>query len=246
MERYFNINYEFGRQEVVRRIDETLARDEHGYIPVADMVVVGFAQRNARYRKVIDGAMFAISDSSWAPLFLKWIYGHEFRSYTGASIFRDLVTSRRYRMAFLGTDTKTLETLREKVAATMNPDVKDMLMYELPFCHVDEFDYPAIAKMVEEDGADIIWVALGAPKQEIFMSRLNEHLSRGVQIAVGAVFKFYSGLAEKRAPEWMRKHRLEFLYRIYQDPKKQLKRCFGVIRTLPRMLFGEWKRKKRG
>ena len=42
-----------------------------------------------------------------------------------------------------------------------------MTFYELPFCKVTEFDYPAIAEMIEKDGADIVWIALGAPKQEI-------------------------------------------------------------------------------
>lgn len=84
-----------------------------------------------------------------------------------------------------------------------------MTFYELPFLRVEEFDYPAIAKMIEDDGADIIWVALGAPKQEQFMARLNPYLKRGVQIAVGAAFKFYSGTGEKYAPLWIRKHHLE-------------------------------------
>lgn len=99
--------------------------------------------------------------------------------------------------------------------------------------------------MIEDDGADIIWVALGAPKQEQFMARLNPHLKRGVQIAVGAAFKFYSGTEEKRAPEWVVKHHMEFVYRIMQDPKKQIKRCWGIISTLPGMLWREWKRKSK-
>ena len=106
------------------------------------------------------------------------------------------------------------------------------------------FDYQKIADMVNADGADIIWVALGAPKQEIFMSKLNPFLKRGVMIAVGAAFKFYSGLEEKRAPEWMVKHHLEFVYRIFSEPKKQLKRCSWIIITLPGLLLGEWKRKR--
>ena len=61
--------------------------------------------------------------------------------------------------------TKTLEALRNNIAEQWNGDVKDMLFYELPYCHVDEFDYPAIAKMLEEDGAEIVWVALGASRQ---------------------------------------------------------------------------------
>lgn len=42
-----------------------------------------------------------------------------------------------------------------------------MTFLELPFRKVEEFDYEGIAKTIEADGADIIWVALGAPKQEI-------------------------------------------------------------------------------
>lgn len=268
MEKYFNIRYEFDKKEVERRIDETLANNGHGYIPVADGVVLNTANRDKDYMKVMDEALFAICDSSWVPLYVKWIYGRKREQYCGSMIFPDLVKRRvgknedlntnptndsgdadkdsksKYRMAFLGTNTATLEALRENVAKKMNPDVKDMLFYELPFCKVEEFDYPAIAKMLEEDGADIIWVALGAPKQEQFMNRLDKHLKRGVQIAVGAVFKFFSGQDEKRAPKWVVRTHMEFIYRIMQDPKKQLKRCGWIIVTLPGLFFGEVKRKR--
>ena len=98
--------------------------------------------------------------------------------------------------------------------------------------------------MIEEDGAKIIWVALGAPKQEKFMNKLLPYLKSGVMIAVGAAFKFYSGTDEKRCPKWIQKHHLEFVYRICQDPKKQLKRCFWIVATLPKLYFGEVKRKR--
>ena len=119
-----------------------------------------------------------------------------------------------------------------------------MLFCELPFRNVEDFDYPAIAKMVADDGADIIWIALGAPKQEIFMHRLEPHLSRGVMIAVGAAFKFFSGQDVRRAPEWMVRHHLEFLHRIFSEPKKQTKRCAWILRTLPGLLWQEYRRKQ--
>ena len=119
-----------------------------------------------------------------------------------------------------------------------------MTFYELPFCSVEEFDYPAIAEMVKKARADIIWVALGAPKQEIFMSRLKPYLDRGVMIAVGAAFKFFSGVEAKRAPEWMVRMHLEFVYRIFREPKKQLRRCWNIISTLPKLLIEEKRRKK--
>ena len=238
MNTYFNINYEFDKQKVHRAIEEA----KKGYICVADGVVLNNANRDEEYLKVVNGGLFAICDSSWVPLYLKSIYGIKYEQYCGADIFKDIVSSRKYRMIFMGTSQKTLDGLQKGIMA-MNPEVKDMKFVELPFRDVEDFDYPAIANMIEEDGAKIIWVALGAPKQEKFMNRLLPYLKSGVMIAVGAAFKFYSGTDEKRCPKWIQKHHLEFVYRICQDPKKQLKRCFWIVATLPKLYYEEWKRK---
>lgn len=69
------------------------------------------------------------------------------------------------------------------------------------------------------------------------------YLKRGVMIAVGAAFKFYSGTDVKRAPHWMVKMHLEFVYRIFSEPKKQLKRCGWIVYTLPGLLYREWRKK---
>ena len=237
MNTYFNINYEFDKAEVHRQIEAA----QKGYICVADGVVMNNANRNDDYLKVVNGGLFAICDSSWVPLYLKSIYGINYDQYCGADIFKDIVSSRKYRMIFIGTNQKTLDGLQKEIMA-MNPDVKDMRFVELPFRDVEDFDYPGIAKMIEEDGAKIIWVALGAPKQERFMNRLLPHIKSGVMLGVGAVFKFYSGTDESRCPKWIQKHHMEFLYRIYQDPKKQLKRCFWIIATLPKLYLDEVRR----
>ncbi len=241
MEKYFNINYEFEKKEVLRAIEAA----QRGYVCVADGVVMNKANRDEEYLKVVNGGLFAICDSSWVPLYLKSIYGVCYEQYCGADIFRDIVSSRKYRMIFMGTHQITLDALQKELMA-MNPEVKTMKFVELPFRDVEDFDYPSIAKMIDEDGAKIIWVALGAPKQERFMNRLLPHLKSGVMLGVGAVFKFYSGTDENRCPKWIQEHHLEFAYRIYQNPQKQLKRCFWIVATLPKLYFGEWKRKLRG
>ena len=152
------------------------------------------------------------------------------------------LAERKYRMIFLGSQQEVLDSLKKNLIE-WNEQIADMKFVELPFCNIDEFDYASIGRMVNEDKADIIWVALGAPKQEFFMHRLQPHLDRGVMIAVGAAFKFYSDLAEKRAPEWMVKNHLEFMNRIWQDPRKQVKRCYHIMKSLPRILVTEIKKK---
>lgn len=242
MEEYFNIRYEFDKAVVQESIARKVTNQEVGYICVADGNILSNVQRDKEYCRVVDEAMFSICDSSWVPLFVKWIYGYNREQYCGSEIFIEIVRSCKYRMMFLGTKQKILDALQCNLTKD-NPAVTGMSFRELPFCSVEEFDYKSIAEMIEEDGADIIWIALGAPKQEIFMSRLQLYLKKGVMIAVGAAFNFYSGLdnAPKRAPKWMIKSKLEFLYRISQEPQKQLKRAFGFISVIPRILYKEYK-----
>lgn len=245
MKTFFKIRYEFDRETIHKTIAKQLQFDAADYISVADGVILNIANRNDEYLNVINGGMFAICDSSYVPLYIKWIYGERYQQYSGSQIFRDIITSRKYRMAFLGGEQRVLDGLKCELGL-MNPAVRNMLFYELPFCKVDEFDYPAIAEMINNDGADIIWIALGAPKQELFMHRLKPYLKHGVIIAVGAAFKFFSGMEVNRAPEWMVKNHLEFVHRLWKEPKKQGRRCYWIIKTLPSLLFSEWNRKRKG
>lgn len=244
METYFNIRYEFDKKLVQERIAQQLQSGEPGYICVADGVILNIANRKPDYLKIVNGGMFSICDSGYVPLYIRWIYGKRYEQYCGSQIFMDIVRSRKYRMIFMGTSRPTLRGLKNNLTKE-NPDVEGMRFVELPYRAVEDFDYEGIAKEIETDGADIIWIALGAPKQEIFMNKLKPHLKRGVMIAVGAAFKFYSGTDTKRAPQWMIRWHLEFVHRIFKEPKKQLKRCSMILLTLPQLLVGEIMRKHR-
>lgn len=245
MPQYFNINYEFDKPTVWREIDTQLRKEGACYICVADGNVLQMVHRDREYRKVVNDALFSICDSSWVPVFLKRIYGIQYQQYCGSQIFEDLIGRKEYRHFFIGTSERVLEGLRNELSAK-TPSIKGMSFYAPPFCKVDEFDYQGIAKMINADNPDIIWVALGAPKQECFMHKLQPLLKRGVMIGVGAVFNFYCGLenAPKRAPQWMVRHHLEFVYRIISEPRKQWKRCKQIIFTFP-AVYREEKRKSK-
>ena len=243
MERYFNIRYEFDRSEVHKAISSRLTQPGSDYICVSDGNILNNAYRNKEYLDVINGGMFSICDSSYVPVYLKWIYNINRDQYAGSDIFYDIVTQNKYRMIFLGTQQSTLDSLKKELTK-LNPDVANMTFKELPFLPVEDFDYQGIAKMIEEDKAEIIWISLGAPKQERFMAKLKPYLSHGVMIAIGATFNFYSGLNIKRAPKSMVKNHMEFIYRIYSEPQKQIMRCWGILSTLPALLRGELNAKR--
>lgn len=199
METYFNIRYEMDKEAVWQSIDRFIREQAPTYICVADGVILNITNRNPEYLKVVNGSAFSICDSSYVPIYLKWIYGIHREQYCGSQIFMDLIKMKKYRMFFMGTSAKTLAALKENLVKIDNR-IADMTFYELPFRTVDQFDYQKIADMVNADGADIIWVALGAPKQEIFMSKLKPFLKRGVMIAVGAAFKFTAALKKNALP----------------------------------------------
>lgn len=238
METYFNIRYEFDKAQVHASIATRLSQPGSDYICVADGVILDNVNRSDKYKNVVNDGLFSICDSSYVPLYLRWIYGIKRSQYCGSEIFKDIISQRKYRMIFMGTSNEILSALKKNLVE-INPDVADMQFIELPFRKVDEFDYQDIARTIKEDGADIVWVALGAPKQEYFMANLKPYLDHGIMIAVGAAFKFFSCVDAKRAPQWMVKNHLEFVYRIFSEPKKQINRCLNIVKTLPRLLYNE-------
>ena len=73
-------------------------------------------------------------------------------------------------------------------------------------------------RMLNESGADIIWVGLGAPKQEKWMARHKKRV-KGLMMGVGAGVDFHGGVV-KRAPVIMQKLGLEWFYRLLSDPRR--------------------------
>lgn len=79
-----------------------------------------------------------------------------------------------------------------------------------------------IIREINAANPDFLWVDLGAPKQEIWMAEHKDKIL-AVMIGVGAGFDFHAGTV-KRVPVWMQRCGLEWLYRLFQDPKRLWKR----------------------
>ena len=243
MEKYFNIRYEFDKAVVQERIAQKTTEQGAGYICVADANILQQVHNNIDYRKVVDGSMFSICDSSWVPIFVNRIYGIKHEHYCGSMIFKDIIEMKRYRQFFMGTSTEVLTALKANLTK-MDPAIDGMTFYELPFCKVEDFDYPAIAEMVNRDNPDIIWVALGAPKQEKFIKEHFEELDVTLMLGLGGSLDGYAGVAQ-RAPKWMIDLSLEWLYRLLKEPKR-----LGRMMRLPKFVLAcggeKLRRKKNG
>ena len=115
MERYFGINYELSQAKVYERIDETLAADGKGYVCVVDGIVLTQTYRDPAYSDVVNHSLFSIMDSSWVPLFVRWIHHKQIQYYHGPQMFLDTVRMQKYRMYFLGADQTLLDALKQNL-----------------------------------------------------------------------------------------------------------------------------------
>lgn len=125
------------------------------------------------------------------------------------------------RHFFYGSTEETLRLLQEKLRAQY-PGLQLAGMYAPPFRELTEEENGRVISLINAAKPDMIWIGLGAPKQENWMAEHEGQLS-GVMLGVGAGFDFHAGTV-KRAPKWMQRLSLEWLYRLTQDPKRLWKR----------------------
>jgi len=128
---------------------------------------------------------------------------------------------------FLGDTEGILKKLVEKV--TKDFDLQIAGTFSPAFENWTQEKEEEIISKINSSGADVIWVALGGGKQEIWMMNNYAKLNKGIMIGVGAAFRFYLGDI-KRAPVFFQKLGLEWMFRLVQQPGKMFKR---YITTLP-------------
>ena len=103
--------------------------------------------------------------------------------------------------------------------------------------YFDHNEESAVIEQINASNADILLVAFGAPRQEIWIAENRERLNVGLALGVGGLFDFISG-SMPRAPLWMREIGLEWCFRLYQEPRRMWRR---YIIGNPLFLFRVWR-----
>lgn len=242
MQSYFNIALEFNRASVHHTIKEIILAKRKGYVCVVDGNVLATACKDKEYQRIINNALINTCDGSSIALLAGIIHRKKCQTYTGPELFTDY-TQKNYKQYFLGNTTENLVRLKNEFKK-LNYPVELFKFEALPFLPVEDFNYTEIAGKINKFKPDIIWVSLGAPKQEIFISKLFPYINQGILFAIGAAFNlFLADNDNKRAPVWMRKIHLEWLYRVCKSPDRIGKRAFNYFILLPKLILSEIKNK---
>lgn len=211
-------------QDTVKLIVEQIDELQGNFICLSNVHTTVMSQKDEEYRNIQNSAFLALPDGS--PLSLEQrLRGYRMaEQVAGPDLMAELwkaTENTEISHYFYGSTPETIEAL-EKNLKKEYPGIKIAGMEAPPFRPLTEAEDAEAVARINQSGAAIVWVGLGAPKQEKWM---YEHRGKvnALMLGVGAGFDFHAGTV-KRAPAWMRKHYLEWLYRLIQDPKRLWKR----------------------
>ena len=212
--------------DVVARMEEWI---RHGngcrYIAVTDMHSLMQAQHAASFKKILADADLVVPDGFplvWLgrrkgfPL-RRRVYGPELMErFCGGAI------ARGHRHYLYGGAPGVAEDLANTLTARF-PGLQIAGCYCPPFRPLTQEEDDEIVSRINETRPDIVWVGLGAPKQERWMAEHQGRLSASALVGVGAAFDFCTGRIAQ-APQWMRERGLEWLFRLSREPGRLWRR----------------------
>jgi N-acetylglucosaminyldiphosphoundecaprenol N-acetyl-beta-D-mannosaminyltransferase len=104
----------------------------------------------------------------------------------------------------------------------LNPGIQIVGVESPPFRPLTRTEETDLVERVGQARADLVWVGLGTPLQDLFIDRFRDRLAATL-IAVGAAFDFLAG-TKRRAPSWMQDHSLEWAFRLATEPRRLWRR----------------------
>ncbi len=166
-----------------------------------------------------------VPDGVSIVLAIKWLTGQKLNKIAGADLFfyeMERLKKNGGKVFFLGSTEETLAKIKTR-AAKEYTNVK-VGAYSPPYKpEFSEEDNSAMISAVNAFQPDVLFVGMTAPKQEKWAYQHFKELKVGHVCCIGAVFDFYAGTV-KRAPQWMIKLGLEWLYRLVKEPKRMWRR----------------------
>lgn len=206
-------------------IDGWIERKEHNYVTVTGVHGVMESQRDENIRRIHNEAGMVTPDGMplvWAShrqghKHVDRVYGPDLML---AVCEHSLETGHKHFL--YGGAEHVPPMLAEKLQARF-PGLQIVGTYSPPFRPLTPEEDEDIIKMIDDSGADIVWVGLSTPKQEKWMSAHIGRLQAPVMIGVGAAFDFHAGL-KSQAPHWMQRRGLEWFYRLVTEPRRLWKR----------------------
>lgn len=212
--------------ESAERILDLARNRKSSYICFANVHMSIEAYENPNFARMVNAAKLVCADGMTLVKAVKFKHRKEIERVAGMDMMPTLINKceeQGISLFFLGSTDEILGLIRKRVEKE-NPNLKVAGYFSPPFKKLTEKEKAAHRELINNSGAQMVFVALGCPKQEKWMAENSPELN-AVLLGVGAAFPIYAR-AQKRAPEWLRNMSLEWVFRLMQDPQRLFKRYF--------------------
>ena len=196
------------------------------YVCFANVHMTIEAYEDAEFCAVVRNADIIAPDGQPLALFLSHLKHINQERVCGMDVFPDLLREAEERgksIYFYGTTDDVLQKIASK-AKREYPNLNICGLYSPPFRPLSDEEKTGIIDQINNAKPDLVFVALGCPKQEKWMAEHKDKIN-GCMLGLGQAFHVYAETA-KRSPAWMQRLSLEWAYRLYLEPGRLWKRYF--------------------
>ena len=216
--------------EAVKQVLENIKNKQGMQIVTVNPEMIELANKSKAYATVLKNADMVVPDGSGIKLALK-LQGIKQEQIPGIDLAHELITSCEifnYSIALIGARENVIQTTVRRLKSEF--EGINICYYKNGYFSSSKED--EIINSLAESEPQLVLVALGAPKQEIFITKCRKKIPEAVFIGVGGAFDVWAGEVE-RAPEFFRIMGCEWLYRTIRQPER-IKR---IYKTLPMFLI---------
>ena len=217
--------------EAVSVLEESITSGEQAFVVTANAEIIMMCQEDAGYKKIVSqDAQLVLPDGAgavWAGRHLGYKIPERVAGFDLYCQLLDKAAQKGYKAFFFGGSPGIAEAAKAK-SEELYPGVQVVGCRNGYF---NEEESQAIIDEINASGADMLFAALGAPKQEKWLVRYREQLKPKILMGIGGSFDVFAGKME-RAPKWMQDASLEWLFRLYKQPSR-----FMRMMALPKFVL---------
>jgi len=209
----------------IKQVSEMLNTSTKNRVAICNANTLVRSVRNTEVRTSINNFTIKAPDGFPVAKALSFLTKQKFSRVDGYKVFLQTIQkglSRGTRHYFFGNNDEITQLMINKLTQKF-PDM-NIAGYLCPEVMSADDLVERYKEEIQSINADIIWVSLGFPKQELFIDTLCNEIETSINfVGVGAVFEWVAG-TKKKAPEWIANLGFEWLLRLFQDPKRLYKR----------------------
>lgn len=221
--------------ESVAVLEEKLQKKEQAFVVTANAEIIMMCQQDKGYNNIVsEQADLVLPDGAGAVWAGRYLGNEVPERVAGFDLYNQLLklsADKGYKVYFFGGAPGVAEAAKNK-AEELYPGV------QIVGCrngYFNETEEEAIIKEINDAAPDMLFVALGAPKQEKWLVKYRNQLKPRVLMGIGGSFDVLAGKME-RAPKWMQEASLEWAFRLYKQPSRFM-RMLALPKFVLKVIF---------